>query len=109
MTNEDIKIGVFVCHCGTNIGGVLDVPSLADYARTLPNVTYSADNLYTCSEVGLTEIKENIQEHDLNRVIVASCSPRTHEPLLRSGFLGSHERTRKRNGKSEGSYKNERS
>jgi len=84
MTNDDIRIGVFVCHCGTNIGGILDVPSLADYARTLPNVTYSADNLYTCSEVGLTDIKENIKEHKLNRVIVASCSPRTHEPLFRS-------------------------
>ena len=84
MTNDDIRIGVFVCHCGTNIGGILDVPSLADYARTLPNVTYSADNLYTCSEVGLTDIKENIKEHQLNRVIVASCSPRTHEPLFRS-------------------------
>jgi heterodisulfide reductase subunit A len=84
MVNEDIRIGVFVCHCGTNIGGVLDVPSLAEYAKTLPHVTYSADNLYTCSEVGLTEIKENIEEHKLNRVIVASCSPRTHEPLFRA-------------------------
>ena len=84
MTDEDIRIGVFVCHCGTNIGGVLDVPSLAEYAKTLPHVIYSADNLYTCSEVGLTEIKENIEEHKLNRVIVASCSPRTHEPLFRA-------------------------
>jgi len=84
MASEDIRIGVFVCHCGTNIGGVLDVPSLAKYAKTLPHVTYSADNLYTCSEVGLTEIKENIKEHNLNRVIVASCSPRTHEPLFRA-------------------------
>jgi len=84
MGAEDIRIGVFVCHCGTNIGGVLDVPSLAEYAKTLPNVTYSADNLYTCSEVGLTEIKDNIKEHKLNRVIVASCSPRTHEPLFRA-------------------------
>jgi len=84
MADEDIRIGIFVCHCGTNIGGVLDVPSLAEYAKTLPNVTYSADNLYTCSEVGLTEIKENILEQKLNRVIVASCSPRTHEPLFRS-------------------------
>ncbi|MBY9019733.1 MAG: CoB--CoM heterodisulfide reductase iron-sulfur subunit A family protein [Candidatus Lokiarchaeota archaeon] len=84
MADENIRIGVFVCHCGTNIGGVLDVPSLAEYAKTLPHVTYSADNLYTCSEVGLTEIKENIEEHKLNRVIVASCSPRTHEPLFRA-------------------------
>ncbi len=84
MTDKDIRIGVFVCHCGTNIGGVLDVPSLAEYAKTLPHVTYSTDNLYTCSEVGLTAIKENIEEHKLNRVIVASCSPRTHEPLFRA-------------------------
>ena len=84
MSNEEVRIGVFVCHCGTNIGGILDVPTLAEYAKTLPNVVFSQDNLYTCSEVGLTEIRENIKEHNLNRVIVASCSPRTHEPLFRS-------------------------
>ena len=84
MSNEEVRIGVFVCHCGTNIGGILDVPTLAEYAKTLPNVIFSQDNLYTCSEVGLTEIRENIKEHNLNRVIVASCSPRTHEPLFRS-------------------------
>ncbi len=84
MSDDDIRIGVFVCHCGTNIGGVLDISELTEYSKTLPNVVYSADNLYTCSEVGLSEIRENIKEHDLNRVIVASCSPRTHEPLFRS-------------------------
>ena len=84
MSHEEVRIGVFVCHCGTNIGGILDVPTLAEYAKTLPNVVFSQDNLYTCSEVGLTEIMENIKEHNLNRVIVASCSPRTHEPLFRS-------------------------
>ncbi len=81
---EDIRIGVFICHCGTNIGGFLDVPSLVEYAKTLPNVTFATDNLYSCSEVGLSLIKEKIEEHDLNRVIVASCTPRTHEPLFRS-------------------------
>jgi len=81
--NEDVKIGVFVCSCGTNIGGLLDVKALADYAKTLPNVTHAEDNLYTCSEVGLNSIKEAIEEYDLNRVIVASCTPRTHEPLFR--------------------------
>ncbi len=81
---EDIKMGVFICHCGTNIGGFLDVPSLVEYAKTLPNVTFATDNLYSCSEVGLSLIKEKIEEHDLNRVIVASCTPRTHEPLFRS-------------------------
>lgn len=84
MSNEDIRIGVFICHCGTNIGGVLDISELTEYAKTLPNVVYSASNLYTCSEVGLSEIRDNIKEHNLNRVIVASCSPRTHEPLFRS-------------------------
>lgn len=81
---EDIRIGVFICHCGTNIGGFLDVPSLVEYTKTLPNVTFATDNLYTCSEVGLSLIKEKIEEHDLNRIVVASCTPRTHEPLFRS-------------------------
>ncbi len=81
---EDIRIGVFICHCGTNIGGILDVHSITEYAKTLPNVVYAADNIYTCSEVGLTEIRENIKEHNLNRVVVASCTPRTHEPLFRT-------------------------
>lgn len=81
---EDIRIGVFICHCGTNIGGFLDVLSLVEYTKTLPNVTFATDNLYTCSEVGLSLIKEKIKEHDLNRVVVASCTPRTHEPLFRS-------------------------
>ncbi len=84
MSDDDIRIGVFICHCGTNIGGVLDISELIEYAKTLPNVEYSAANLYTCSEVGLNEIRENIKEQNLNRVIVASCSPRTHEPLFRS-------------------------
>ena len=78
------KIGVFVCHCGVNIGGVVDVPQVVEYAKTLPNVGYAEDNLYTCSEAGLSAIKEAIKEHNLNRVIVASCTPRTHEPLFRS-------------------------
>ncbi|MFX1259431.1 MAG: CoB--CoM heterodisulfide reductase iron-sulfur subunit A family protein, partial [Promethearchaeota archaeon] len=80
---EEIRIGVFICHCGTNIGGVIDVHSLTNYAKTLPYVAYAMNNLYTCSEAGLTEIRENIKKYNLNRVIVASCSPRTHEPLFR--------------------------
>jgi heterodisulfide reductase subunit A len=77
------RIGVFVCHCGINIGGVVDVPSVVDYVRTLPNVVYVCDNLYTCSSDTQEIIKENIKKHELNRVIVASCTPRTHEPLFR--------------------------
>ncbi|MFX1383375.1 MAG: CoB--CoM heterodisulfide reductase iron-sulfur subunit A family protein [Promethearchaeota archaeon] len=80
---EIIRVGVFVCHCGTNIGGLLDCKALAEYARTLPNVAYSEDNLYTCAETGLTSIKKAIKDYDLNRIVVASCTPRTHEPLFR--------------------------
>ncbi len=82
--DEPIRIGVFVCHCGTNIGGVLDCEGLTEYAATLPNVVFSDHNLYTCAEIGLKTIKEAIKEHNLNRVIVCSCTPRTHEPLFRS-------------------------
>jgi len=81
---EEPKIGVFLCHCGVNIGGVIDIPAVVEYARTLPNVAYAEENIYTCSEAGLASIKEAIKEHELNRVIVASCTPRTHEPLFRS-------------------------
>ncbi|UCH02489.1 MAG: CoB--CoM heterodisulfide reductase iron-sulfur subunit A family protein [Candidatus Bathyarchaeota archaeon] len=81
---EEAKIGVFVCRCGTNIGGYLDVPALVKYSKGLPNVVCAQENLYTCSEAGLNEIKEAISDHQLNRVIVASCTPRTHEPLFRN-------------------------
>ena len=80
---KDIRIGVFVCDCGSNIAGYLDVKELAEYAKTLPNVAYVKENLYTCSETGINEIKEAIKKEELNRVVVASCSPRTHEPLFR--------------------------
>ena len=76
------RIGVFVCHCGINIGGVVDVPSVARYAETLPNVVCAGYNLYTCSSDTQEKIKEAVAEHSLNRVVVASCSPRTHEPLF---------------------------
>jgi heterodisulfide reductase subunit A len=76
------RIGVFVCHCGINIGGVVDVPSVVEYAKTLPNVVYTDRNLYTCSSDTQEIIKEKIKENNLNRVIVASCTPRTHEPLF---------------------------
>jgi heterodisulfide reductase subunit A len=77
------RVGVFVCHCGNNIGGVVRVPEVVEYARTLPNVTYAEDNLYTCSEEGLSSIKDQIAKQGLNRVVVASCTPRTHEPLFK--------------------------
>ncbi|MFQ6101473.1 MAG: CoB--CoM heterodisulfide reductase iron-sulfur subunit A family protein [Anaerolineae bacterium] len=81
---EGIRVGVFVCHCGTNIGGVVNVPAVMEYARTLPHVAHAEDNLYSCSEEGLSSLKQSIREHHLNRVVVASCTPRTHEPLFKN-------------------------
>ncbi len=78
------RIGVFVCHCGVNIGGVVNVPAVVEYARALPNVAYAEGNLYTCSSEGLYKIKEAIRKYDLDRLVVASCTPRTHEPLFRA-------------------------
>jgi heterodisulfide reductase subunit A-like polyferredoxin len=83
VSQEEPRIGVFVCHCGSNIGGFLDVPSVAEYTRTLPHVVHAEDNLYTCSQDSVELIKERIGEHDLNRVVVASCTPHTHEPMFR--------------------------
>nr|MDO8117656.1 FAD-dependent oxidoreductase [Candidatus Sigynarchaeota archaeon] len=77
------RIGVFVCHCGSNIGGLIDCKMLAEYASTLPDVVHSEDNLYTCSENGLTNIRKAIKDYSLNRIVVASCTPRTHEALFR--------------------------
>ncbi len=79
---EGPRIGVFVCHCGINIGGVVNVPAVAEYARGLPGVVHVEDNLYTCSQDTQELIKKKIEEHRLNRVVVASCTPRTHEPLF---------------------------
>ena len=84
VKGEEPRIGVFVCHCGTNIAGVVNVPEVVDYAKTLPNVVYAENNLYTCSNDTQDRIKEKIAEHNLNRVVVASCTPRTHEPLFRN-------------------------
>jgi heterodisulfide reductase subunit A len=82
--DEEPRIGAFICHCGINIGGVVNVPKVAEYAKTLPNVVYAEDNLYTCSQDTQEHIKEKIKEHNLNRVIVASCTPRTHQPLFQN-------------------------
>ncbi len=81
---EDIRIGVFLCHCGSNIAGYLNMEELAEFSEKLPHVTFVQRNLYTCSEGGINEIKKGIKEQNLNRVVVASCTPRTHEPLFRS-------------------------
>jgi heterodisulfide reductase subunit A len=83
VSQEEPRIGVFVCHCGINIGGVVNVPEVVEYAKTLPNVAYAEANLYTCSQDTQKLIIEKIQQNNLNRVIVASCTPRTHEPLFK--------------------------
>jgi heterodisulfide reductase subunit A len=83
VSQEEPRIGVFVCHCGINIGGVVNVPQVVEYAKTLPNVTYAEANVYTCSQDTQKLIREKIQQNKLNRVIVASCTPRTHEPLFK--------------------------
>lgn len=80
----EVRVGVFACHCGTNIGGFLDVSSLVNYVRQLPDVVFCHDHLYTCSESGLLAIKQAIHDQHLNRVVVASCTPRTHEALFRN-------------------------
>jgi heterodisulfide reductase subunit A len=82
-SEEELRIGVFVCRCGINIGGVLDVPELVKYSKTLPDVVFAGENLYTCSDDTQGLIQEMIKAHSLNRVIVASCTPRTHEPIFR--------------------------
>ena len=88
---EEPRIGVFVCHCGNNIAGVIDVAALREYAATLPGVVHVENNLFVCSQDTQKLIKERLAEHRLNRVVVASCSPRTHEPVfqetLREGGL----------------------
>jgi len=80
---EEPRIGVFICHCGLNIAGVLDIKELVEYAKTLPNVVYVKDNRYTCADPGQEEIRKGIKEYKLNRVVVAACSPRMHEPTFR--------------------------
>jgi heterodisulfide reductase subunit A len=82
-TTEEPKIGVYVCHCGINIGGVADVPALAEYAATLPNVEVSEEYKYFCSDPGQEMIKKDVKEKGINRVVVAACSPRLHEPTFR--------------------------
>jgi heterodisulfide reductase subunit A len=82
LRGEKPRIGVFVCHCGINIAGVIDVASVRDYACTLPDVAFVDDGLFACSQDTQQRIKEKMEEHNLNRLVVASCTPRTHEPLF---------------------------
>ena len=82
VTSQDVRVGVFVCHCGINIGGVVDVRAVAEHARRLPGVAWVEDNLYTCSQDTQDRIVARVRESGINRVVVASCTPRTHEPLF---------------------------
>jgi heterodisulfide reductase subunit A len=83
MIDEDPRIGVFVCRCGKNIGGYIDVPAVVEHARSLPYVVFADENLYTCAQDSLIKIKSEIEKHELTRVVVASCTPTTHAPLFR--------------------------
>ena len=82
VSDQDARVGVFVCNCGVNISSVVDVKGVTEYAKTLPNVVYAQENLFTCSQDSQDEMKEIIKEHKLNRVVVAACSPKTHEPIF---------------------------
>jgi heterodisulfide reductase subunit A len=82
VSGEEPKIGVFVCNCGINIGSVVNVHDVAEYAKTLPNVTYVGENLFSCSQDTQDKMTEIIKNEGLNRFVIAACSPRTHEPLF---------------------------
>jgi heterodisulfide reductase subunit A len=87
VTNERPRVGVFVCRCGINIAGVVNVPSVAEYAKTLPYVEYASDNLYSCSQDTQETISQIIKQKNLNRVVVAACTPKTHEPLFQETLI----------------------
>jgi heterodisulfide reductase subunit A len=87
VKGEPARIGVFVCCCGTNIAGFIDVPALVAYAKTLPQVVYAEQNLFSCSQDTQTQISAKIKEHRLNRVVVAACTPKTHEPLFHETLI----------------------
>ena len=87
VSREAPRIGVFVCHCGINIGGVVRVPEVAEYARTLPGVVYAEENLFSCSQDTQDKMREVIREKALNRVVVAACTPRTHEALFQETLI----------------------
>jgi heterodisulfide reductase subunit A len=87
VIGEPPRIGVFVCQCGINIAGVVNVPEVRDYAKTLPYVTYAEDNMYTCSQDTQVKMAEVIKEQGINRVVVAACTPKTHEPLFQETLM----------------------
>ena len=88
MAPEELRIGVFVCDCGSNIGGVVDTETVREYAASLPDVVVAVGNKYTCADPGQQEIQRTIYENNLNRVVVASCSPASYEPIFRQCIEG---------------------
>jgi heterodisulfide reductase subunit A len=82
-SKDELRIGVFICECGLNIAGSVDCDDVTEYASKLDNVVASIKNRYTCADPGQNEIKKAIKEHNLNRVVVASCTPKIHEPTFR--------------------------
>jgi heterodisulfide reductase subunit A len=88
MTQQGQRVGVFVCECGRNIAGSVDCEAVRTYAEKLEGVVFTIVNRYTCSEPGQAEIKKAIIEHELDRVVVASCSPRNYEPIFRECVAG---------------------
>jgi heterodisulfide reductase subunit A len=88
LPSDNLRIGVFVCDCGSNIAGPVDTAAVRDYAETLPNVVAAIRNKYTCADPGQQEIQRTIYEHSLNRVVVASCSPASYEPIFRQCIQG---------------------
>jgi len=88
LTTEDLRIGVYVCDCGSNIGGVVDTEEVREYATTLPGVTLSVRNKFMCADPGQKEIQKTIYENNLNRIVVASCSPSSYEPIFRQCIEG---------------------
>jgi heterodisulfide reductase subunit A len=88
LTEEELRIGVFVCDCGSNIAGFVDVDKVRQFAETLPDVVVAVRNKYSCSDPGQQEIQQTIFEHKLNRVVVASCSPASYETIFRQCIQG---------------------
>lgn len=88
MAESNLRIGVFVCDCGSNIAGKVDTEAVKEYAAGLPDVVAAVRNKYTCADPGQQEIQKTIREHNLNRVVVASCSPASYEVIFRSCIAG---------------------
>ncbi len=83
MSEDDTRVGVFVCDCGSNIAGFVNVPEVVEYSKGLKNVVFAYEGKWSCSVDALASMQESIKEHNLNRVVIASCTPRTHEPVFK--------------------------